>query len=246
MAKLKLADSVAFKEIIETLSEFLEESTFVLTKDGIKINGMDSSKVVLIDLFIPPSYFDTYELEEDTLKVGFKLGDFTDFVKRASKDDSVTLDIQSDKVTLLFEGEMERTFVLPTIQASETEMPSLNLELPIRARTLSITFADLIDSLSEMGETLTLEAKQDKLLLKTSGDMGESVVELSQANGMLLEYEGGEASATYGMEYLESATKVAKASDTLEIRFGSQLPVKLHYELPQGGYFDIYIAPRAE
>lgn len=42
MAKLKLADAVGFKDIITTLSEFLDEATFVLSKEGLKINGMDS------------------------------------------------------------------------------------------------------------------------------------------------------------------------------------------------------------
>jgi len=32
----------------------------------------------------------------------------------------------------------------------------------------------------------------------------------------------------------------------MEIRFGTQLPLKLRYEMPQGGYNDFYIAPRAE
>ncbi|MCY0859257.1 MAG: proliferating cell nuclear antigen (pcna) [Sulfolobaceae archaeon] len=246
MAKLKLADAVGFKDIITTLSEFLDEATFVLSKEGLKINGMDSSKVVLIDLFMPASYFDTYEVEQDQLKVGFNLEDFADVIKRAEKEDAVSIEIEEGKVRLFYDGEFEREFELPTIQASETEMPSLNLDLPIRAKTLTITFADIIDSLAEIGEAITFEAKQDKIVLKTAGDLGESAVELSQANGMLLEYEGGEASSTYGMEYIENTTKVARASDTLEIRFGSQLPAKLHYELPQGGYFDFYIAPRAE
>jgi proliferating cell nuclear antigen len=48
------------------------------------------------------------------------------------------------------------------------------------------------------------------------------------------------------MEYILNTTKMKKPSDTVQLLFGSQLPLKLHFELPQGGYGDFYIAPRVE
>lgn len=38
------------------------------------------------------------------------------------------------------------------------------------------------------------------------------------------------------MEYIANTSKMRRASDTMELSFGSQIPLKLHFELPQGGY----------
>jgi DNA polymerase sliding clamp subunit C len=76
--------------------------------------------------------------------------------------------------------------------------------------------------------------------------MGDSTVELSKDNGALLDSEGSDAESTYGLEYIANTTKMRKPSDTLELAFGSQIPLKLRYNLPQGGYADFYIAPRTE
>ncbi|ARM76406.1 DNA polymerase sliding clamp [Acidianus manzaensis] len=242
--KFKALDAQAMVSIIKTISEFMDEANIISSKDGIKISGIDPSRVTFLDFFLPSSYFDNYESKEKEV-IGINLKDLTSILSRVSKNDALSVEAE-DKLKITLEGDFERIFVLPLLSLEEQKNPSLNLEFPFKAKLLTVTFSDVIEGLEDLGDTLIVSSENGKLYFSVEGDMGESKVELSTDNGALLEASGSDAKSTYGMEYVANTTKMSKPSDTLEISFGSQIPLKLHFELPQGGYGDFYIAPRVE
>lgn len=245
--KVKVIDADGFSYIFRTLEEFIDEVTLDFSQDGLKIKGIDPSRVVFIDILIPPGYFEEYNVEKEE-KIGIKLEDFTDVLKTAGKNDTLYLETdenQNIKVTL--DGEYERTFSFPSIATSELETPNLNLEFPFKAKALTVSFTEVIDEIEDIGgDSVTFKAEGGKLYLSANSDLGSETVELSTENGGLLESEGSDAESIYGLEYVVNTSKMRKPSDTVEIAFGSQIPLKLRYNLPQGGYADFYIAPRAE
>ena len=244
--KIKVVDALNFSYIFKTLSEFINETTLVVDKDGLKIKGIDPSRTVLIDVLIPSGYFEDYEVENET-KVGINLEDVADVLDTAKKDDSVSIDIQEDKIVFEFDGEYERSFTLPVYSPTETEVPEVKLEFPFKATMLTATFTDLIDELEETGsDIIKFKSEGGKLYIIVESDLASASIELSKDNGGLMESEGSDAESAYGLEYIANTTKMKKPSDTVNIEFGSQLPLKLRYNLPQGGYADFYISPRAE
>ena len=244
--KIKIVDANNFSFIFKTLTEFIDETTIQLDKDGLKIKGIDPSRTVLIDILIPSGYFEEYEVEEET-KVGMKIEDVADILDTATKNDSLSLDIQEDKVVFELDGEYERSFTLPVLTPTETEFPEIKLEFPFKAQMLTATFADLIEELQETGsDIIKFKSEGGKLIIIVEGDLASASIELSKENGGLLESEGSDAESSYGLEYIANTTKMKRPSDTVNIEFGSQLPLKLRYNLPQGGYADFYISPRTE
>lgn len=242
--KFKALDAQAVVNILKTVAEFMDEANIMSTNDGIRISGIDPSRVTFIDIFIPSGYFENYESKEKEI-VGISLKDLTSVLSRVSKNDSITIEA-TDKLQIALEGDFQRIFSLPLISLEEQKNPSLNLEFPFKAKMLAPMFTDIISGLEDLGDTLIISSENNKLYFEVQGDMGVSKVELSVDNGALLEASGSDAKSTYGMEYVANTTKMSKASDTVEIAFGSQIPLKLHFELPQGGYGDFYIAPRVE
>ncbi|MCY0874118.1 MAG: DNA polymerase sliding clamp [Acidianus infernus] len=243
--KFKALDAPAFVYIIKTISEFMDEGAIVSTNDGIRINGIDPSRVVFLDIFLPARYFENYE-SKDKEVIGINIEDLSSILARVKKDDTLSFETDGSNLKIIIEGSFQRIFSLPLLSMEEQKNPSLNLEFPFKAKMLTVTFSDVIDGLADLGDTLTVSSEGGKLYLSVEGDMGESKVELSTDNGALLEASGNDAKSTYGMEYVLNTTKMRKASDTMELYFGSQIPLKLHYELPQGGYGEFYIAPRVE
>ncbi|BCU70238.1 DNA polymerase sliding clamp [Stygiolobus caldivivus] len=244
--KIKVVDAVNFSFIFKTLTEFMEETTLQLDQDGLKIKGIDPSRTVLIDVLIPSGYFETYEIEGET-KVGVKLEDIANILDTATKNDSVSIDIEQDKVLFQLDGEYERTFTLPVFSSADAEIPEIKLEFPFKATMLTATFADLVDELEETGsDIMKFKSEEGKLLIIVEGDLASASIELSKDNGGLMDSEGSDAESTYSVEFIANTTKMRKPSDTVNIEFGTQLPLKLRYNLPQGGYADFYISPRAE
>ncbi len=153
---------------------------------------------------------------------------------------------EGEKISIGLSDGFERIFKLPVLGASEPQNPTMNLEFPFKAKLLTAVFSEVISDLSDLGDALIISSKDQKLYLEVQGDLGDSKVELSTDNGGLIESEGSDATSTYGMEYVYNTISMRKPSDTVQLAFGSQLPLKLRYELPQGGYGDFYIAPRVE
>lgn len=245
--KAKVTDAKSFEDMLKTLGEFVPEVVLDFTKDGLKVKGVDASKVVLIDIYLPSGYFDEYEVENEE-KVGINLEDITELLRSITKEDSMTLSTENGTLIITLDGEYTRTFKTPTIQVEEAEIPNLDLEFPFRAKMITPTFVDIISSFEDLGaDVVKLKSEGgSKLYLTASSDLGDSTIELSLDNGGLLEAEGSDAESTYGLEYLANTTRLRRVSGSLEVRFGTQLPLKLRYEMPQGGYNDFYIAPRAE
>ncbi len=243
--KFKAIDASAISYIFKTLGDFMDDATILSTKDGIKVTGIDQSRVVFIDIFLPSAYFEEFESEEKET-YGISLKDVNGVMRRIGKNDSMIIETAQEKIKIDIDDDFERIFFLPILTTQEQQNPSINLEFPYKAKLLTATFADVIESLANLGESITISSEGGKLYFEISGDMGSSKIELSVDNGGLIESEGSDATGNYGVEYILNTAKMRKPSDTVELLFGSQLPLKLHFELPQGGYGDFYIAPRVE
>ncbi|MGC9106086.1 MAG: DNA polymerase sliding clamp [Thermoprotei archaeon] len=244
--KVRTVDARSMVDIIKTLNEFLPEVTLNFSEDGLRINGIDASKVVLIDIFLPKGYFEEYEVNGEE-KVGVRLDELTELFSRVTKEDTLTLSTENGVLVVELEGEYYRKFTVPSIQVESAELPQTELEFPFRAKMITPTFVDIIGGFEDLGaDAVRFKSTDGKLTLTAYSDVVESSIELSVDNAGLLEAEGSDAESVYGLEYIANTTKLKRASGSLEIRFGTQLPLKLRYEMPNGGYNDFYIAPRAE
>ncbi len=244
--RVKTVDAVSMVDIFKTLNEFIPEVTLDFTEEGLKISGIDASKVVLINVFLPKSYFDEYDVNGEE-KVGVNLEDLTDLLSGVTKNDSLALSGEGSMLAIEIEGEYYRKFVIPSLQVESVELPQTDLEFPFRTKLITPTFTEIISGFEDLGaEAVRFKSNDGKLTLTAYSDVVESTIELSTENGGLLEAEGSDAESVYGLEYLANTTRLKRASGSMEIRFGTQLPLKLRYEMPQGGYNDFYIAPRAE
>ncbi|AEB94549.1 MULTISPECIES: DNA polymerase III sliding clamp [Metallosphaera] len=242
--RFKVIDANSVTSIFRTLAEFMPDVTLVGTKEGIKIRGVDPSRVTLVNLFIPKGYFHEYESgEKDLLTV--KLQDLIDSLSSVRKNDSLTFELKESSLYVTLDGEFERTFVLPILSGEEGTYPSLQLELNAKVKMLTSTFSEVMRVLSDLGKTVTLSFEEGKLVISVEGDIGSSKIELTEDSG-LLEASGSEAKSTYSLDYLEKTVNMRDSSDVVELNFGTQLPLKLRFELPQDGYGEFYIAPRAE
>ncbi|TRM85957.1 DNA polymerase sliding clamp, partial [Sulfolobus sp. C3] len=69
----KVIDASAFSYIIRTVGDFLDEANFIVNKEGMRVSGIDPSRVVFLDIFLPSSYFEDFKLDNESETLGFKL-----------------------------------------------------------------------------------------------------------------------------------------------------------------------------
>lgn len=246
--RLRFREARLWRYVVAAIAEIIEEGKFRATPDGLSFRALDSSGTAMVELMIPRGAFEEYEVSgEEAFGVNFE--DFSKVVKAAAKGDEMLLETVGGRLGVTFKGHGTRTFALPNIEISEQEVPELALELPVRAKIMPAIFKDVVKEVEMVSDVVKFEvpAEQQALHVRGSSDVVQADIELTVESGALLEFSAKEpAAASYNLEYLSEMAKVSPVAEGVVLEFGSGVPLKLLFELPQGGRLAFYVSPRLE
>lgn len=245
--KFVFPDAREWKYIIESISTIVDEANFVLSPDGLKLRALDAGRVAMVELYIPANLFKEYNVEQNT-KIGVTLEDLNNILKRAKKEDEVWFESYAGRLIITLAGRVERRFKLPITDISGQELPEPKLNLTVAAKMMSDTFKDVLEDAELVSETVKIRAEGENLWFISRGDRGEVESKLSIETGGLIEMDANEkAEAVYGLDFLEKIiSKAHKVSDILGLRFATNMPLELTFEIAGGGTLKYLIAPRME
>ena len=92
MFKLKVSDAKLIRDMATAISILVDEATFKIEPDGMKLRAMDPSRVAMIDFEWPKTIFQQYEANEPS-KMCINISELLKLLKRAGKDESVELSL---------------------------------------------------------------------------------------------------------------------------------------------------------
>lgn len=247
--RFKFRDATIWKYSMIAISKIIEEASFKVTRDGVKLRAMDPSGVALVDFYIPSDAFYEYEISGDIL-IGVNMEEFARILRRAKRGDELLLEVLQDgRLGIHLEGKGSRRFILPSIDLSYQEVPEISFDETFRCKTLPKLFKDVVQELEPISDSAELYAPDgsDTLYLQARGEIAEAEVALSASSGALIEYESlGEARSKYTVGYLVDIVTASQVSEVMRIGFGVETPLHIIYELPQGGTLQFYVAPRTD
>ena len=67
--KIVIAEATSLRDAIEVVVNLVEEGTFEISEEGIKLKAMDPSQISMVSFSMPKEMFSTYEISEPR-KVG--------------------------------------------------------------------------------------------------------------------------------------------------------------------------------
>jgi proliferating cell nuclear antigen len=249
MFKLKVADAKLLRDMGTAISILVDEATFKIEPDGLKLRAMDPSRVAMIDFEWPKSIFEQYEAAEPS-KMCINISELLKLLKRAGKDDSVelNLDDQTGKLQVKIMGKYSRNFTMPTLEASEEEVPTPKITFNVKAKTTTSGLSQAIEDAQLVSDHVKIEADQEKLTLNASGDLMGATITLQKGSDALLELEAKEPSkATFSLSYLTEIIKAASAtSDIATLEFSSDMPIRIDFQQTKEGKLTFFLAPRIE
>ncbi|MFZ1038685.1 MAG: DNA polymerase sliding clamp, partial [Candidatus Bathyarchaeia archaeon] len=125
MFKLKVADAKPLRDMITTISILVDEATFKIDPEGLKLRAMDPSRVAMVDFEWPKTVFEEYTCTEPT-KICINITELLKLLKRAGKGEvlELSLDEKTGKLHIIITGKYTRNFTMPTLEASEEEVPT--------------------------------------------------------------------------------------------------------------------------
>lgn len=241
------------KGIVETLATIIDETEFLVTPDEFTITAMDQSRICLLKLSIKKEHFDEYECET-RCKIGLNLDDFEKILKRCTNNERIELhfteDDQKIKIKMKKEGSSRvRTFSLSLLDIDIEEVPMDTLFKIDYTSTWGIDPDILIEAIKDAeiyAEILNIKAEEGKgLAISSSGQIGEMLYELDQED--LLEPDlNGLNTGSYSLTFLKAILKIASITEKLEISLKSDHPLKMNFELLEGGELNYFLAPRVD
>ena len=250
---LKLDNSRILKGIVETLSSIIDETEFKVTPSEFTISAMDPSRICLLKLSIKKENFDDYKCSKES-KVGLNLDDLDKILKRSAVGDAVEIDFnekdQKIKIKMNREGTSRtRTFSLALLDIDLEEIPMENLlkiEYPSKWVIDANFLVEAIKDAEIYSDILNMKATEAQgLIFSSTGQIGEMNYELGLEE--LIESNIDETcSGAYSLTFLKAILKIASITEKLEISLKTDHPLKMIFNLLEGGELFYFLAPRVE
>jgi proliferating cell nuclear antigen len=249
MFKLKVADAKLLRDMITSISILVDEATFKLDPEGIKLRAMDPSRVAMVDFEWPKTIFEEYLCTEPT-KMCINITELLKLLKRAGKDETVelALDEKTGRLQVKIAGKYSRNFTMPTLEASEEEVPTPKLTFNVKVKATTNGLSQAIEDAQLVSDHVRIEADQEKLAFNATGDLMGAEISLQKGSDTILDLEAKEpAKATFSLSYLSEIIKAASAtSDISTLEFSSDMPIKIDFQQTKEGKLTFYLAPRIE
>jgi len=249
MFRAKMADAKMLKDMMGAISILVDEATFDLTADGIKLRAMDPSRVAMVDFEWPKTVFDEYSCS-DNAKMCINISELLKLLRRTGKDESVELSIddKTGKLKIAIRGKYSRTFNMPTLEAMDEEVPTPKVNFNVKAKTTTQGLREAIEDASLVSDHVRIAADSKKMVMNASGDIMGATIEFKAGDDVLLEISAKEDSkATFSLSYLSEILKASlSTSEIVIIEFSTDMPIKLDFQQEKEGKLKFYLAPRIE
>ena len=249
MFRVRVADAKLLRDMTTAISILIDEATFNLTQEGLKLRAMDPSRVAMVDFEWPKTVFDEYTCTEP-MKMCINISEMLKLLRRAGKDESVelSLDEKTGRLQVTIRGKYVRTFNMPTLEAMEEEVPTPKVSFNVSAKATTEGLREAIEDASLVSDHVRIEADNEKLVMQATGDLMGATIELKKGSDALLNLETKEPSkATFSLSYLSEIVKAAVAtSDVATIEFSTDMPIRLDFQQQKEGKLTFYLAPRIE
>ncbi|MGQ9506521.1 MAG: proliferating cell nuclear antigen (pcna), partial [Candidatus Bathycorpusculaceae bacterium] len=245
MFKIKMADAKLLRDMVTAISILVDEATFKIDPEGLKLRAMDPSRVAMVDFEWPKTVFDEYSVTEPT-KMCINISELLKLLKRAGKDEVVelSLDEKTGKLQVKITGKYSRNFTMPTLEASEEEVPTPKITFNVKAKATTQGLSQAIEDAQLVSDHVRIEADNEKLVLNAAGDLMGATITLQKGSDALLDLEAKEPSkATFSLSYLSEIIKEASAtSDIATLEFSTDMPIKLDFQQAKEGKLTFYLA----
>ncbi len=249
MFKLKVSDAKLLRDMATAISILVDEATFKIEPDGLKLRAMDPSRVAMIDFEWPKSIFQEYEAPEPG-KMCLNISELLKLLKRAGKDEAVelSLDDKTGKLLVTITGKYARKFTMSMLEPSEEEVPTPKISFNVKAKTTTNGLSQAIEDAQLVSDHVKIEAEPDKMTLSATGDIMGATITLPKGSDALLDLEVKEdAKATFSLSYLSEIIKAASAtSEIATLEFSTDMPVRIDFQQTKEGKLVFFLAPRIE
>lgn len=243
--KLTLAEPKYLKESLSIISEIVTEATIKITSDGLELVAMDPANVAMVIFRLLSTSFATYELD-NPVSITVNLNNLKQILRRSKTGDTLTLEIDENKLKITLQSSSKRTFYLPLIDVDDKEQKVPDLSFNVTVVTQGSVLNDAIDDVDVVGESVNFGATENLFLISSKGDLTKANVDIPADNVTKVVCKDEDSHAKYSIEYLKKMMQGSKISDVVQVKFSKDYPLKLEYIVQNKVELAFILAPRVD
>lgn len=243
--KLTLAEPKYFKDSVAIVSEIVTEATLKIRTEGLEMIAMDPANVAMVIFKLKASSFVTYDLKEDT-NLTLNLNNFKQVLRRIKGNDTLTLELDENKLKIVLQSTSKRTFHLPLIELEDSEQKVPDLSFDVIVKTQSQLLNDAIDDVDVVGESVIFSANEKLFSVSSKGDLSKASVDMPADESTIISCTADSTKSKYSIEYLKKIIQGSKLSDKTVIKFSKDYPLKIEYSVKDKVELSFILAPRVD
>lgn len=238
MFELKTKGSEGLKTVIGLSNSLNEEAVINVTKDGLDFKVMDADRSGLMDFTWESKNMIDFKCDTEH-KIGIRTGDFMKVLKRANKDDDISLKHNGlgELEIRMGENKVFTNRLVETELISTGSTPKVKYEssFPISHSALKEKVDDMI---SISGNYMEVLVKDGEIEFKVDND-GQRCQTIYKNEFIKVDED---VTGKFSISHLDNALKQIKI-DSIDISILNNLPMCMSMNIPDMGIIKYYLAP---
>lgn len=242
--KLTLAETKFLKESVGIIADIVTEVRFNVTANAVELIAMDPANVAMVVFKLLGSAFAEYDVKKDCV-VAVNLNDLKSVLRRVKPSDTLTMELEENKLKITLKGSSKREFLIPLIDVDEKEQKIPDLNFTATVQTHSDVFSDAVEDADIIGESVSLGLENGMFVISSSSDLSKARIELTTDENTKI--EGAETvRSKYSIEYLKRMITANKLAPNVAISFSQDYPLKVEYKIVDKMDLMFILAPRVD
>jgi len=249
-----LKDGIHLRKIIDTVKEFMNESSVQVSETGLTIEGMDNSHVSLLQMKWNPEGFEYYKCTKP-MQLGIHFETMSKVVRLQDQEKKISLaKLPDQEVLRVIYGSPDSSSFFD-IKLLDVEFDALDVASPddcvgtefaIKSEALS----HVINTFSAFGDTMRIRVMKDGIKMWVNSDVavaGRYMKENSSVTGL---YKMTKFITTveedYNLKYMGVFIKAATLTDMIKIKCVADEPMMVTFPIGtmQCGRLTFFLAPK--
>lgn len=242
-----------FVILFQQLKQFAEHINVMFDTNGLFIQGMDPSHIIIFELRLPSTWFSFYEVTE-SITIGINtiiiskvlnVHDKSQSMEISTGDkDVLTIQYLNSSNKLVFDKLLE----VPLLDIEYDLMEIPEMEYQAEFSLDSSTFATLINQMKQFSDNMTITCSEEKIHLSShSEEKGKMMthIPIDDLHEFAIE-EDKTLEMTFAIKYIYDVTTYQKICKQISICVSENSPIKMMYEIDENAHMVFFMAPRID
>jgi len=242
MFSATINDTKSWRNSIEAIAALIDEGTFQIDSEGLKLRAMDPSQIALVDFELPSKAFEKFECTQP-VAIGIDFSELSKITRRSKPEDRIDLSVDNNRLKMVFRGETKREFNTAIIDLSSNPPKEPKIEFTAEIKISPNMIKDALKDAELLSNHVALTV-QDLFSIKSDGDTGSVNIEFPDDKLLSLSVSTA-ARAVFSLDYLNNILKAAEIPSVVNLNLRTDAPLKTEYSIGDGRVV-YYLAPRIE